>query len=99
MLELGRDGEQMHESLMDTWDSLDGVITIGAGFLSASKKLGDIHLGHYDFVSEIDLEKLTAQLGEGDTILVKGSNKVFWVNGFVESLLQALTRQITEPSK
>jgi UDP-N-acetylmuramoyl-tripeptide--D-alanyl-D-alanine ligase len=90
MLELGPEGETLHASLMDICHSLDGVITVGEGFASASKALGDVHFGHYESIADLDVEKLVAQLRAGDIILVKGSNRVFWVNGFVGTLADAL---------
>jgi UDP-N-acetylmuramoyl-tripeptide--D-alanyl-D-alanine ligase len=90
MLELGPEGEALHASLMESCQSLDGVITVGEGFAGVSRTLGEIHLGHYETIEDFDIAKLVAQLEEGDVILVKGSNKIFWVNGFVTRLAQAL---------
>ncbi len=86
MLELGSQGKAMHQSVLDCCDSLDAVITFGDGFVDAGKTLGDRHWGHYDSSAELDLDDLSGSLQEGDTILVKGSNKVFWINNFVEAL-------------
>ncbi len=86
MLELGEEGKAMHQSVLECCGSLDAVITFGDGFVNAGKSLGDRHWGHYDSSAELDLGELADSLEAGDTILIKGSNKVFWVNNFVEAL-------------
>jgi len=90
MLELGPESQSLHVSLLESCLSLDGVITVGEGFAEASQILGDIHLGHHDFIEDLDPESLVTLLEVGDTLLVKGSNKVFWVHGFVATLERAL---------
>lgn len=91
MLELGDEAGQLHTSILDACGKLDGVITVGEGFANAKQQLGDIHWGHHGCVADINLIELAESLEEGDTILVKGSNKVFWVNNFVEALRSALS--------
>ena len=91
MLELGDQADQLHISILDACGELDGVITVGEGFAKAKQQLGDIHWRHYASAADIDLVELAELLEEGDTILVKGSNKVFWVNNFVEALRSALS--------
>lgn len=86
MLELGESGNAAHRDMIESCRSLDGVVTFGEGFEGAQELLGDIHWGHYESVSEFSLDELADKLKEGDTILIKGSNKVFWVNNFVEAL-------------
>lgn len=90
MLELGEQAELLHASILDSCSGLDGVITVGEGFANAKAVLGDIHWGHYACAGDIDPAELAALFKEGDTILVKGSNKVFWLNNFVEALHSAL---------
>lgn len=91
MLELGDGGEQLHASILDACCELDGVITVGEGFANTKTRLGNIHWGHYASAADINPTELAELLHEGDTILVKGSNKVFWVNHFVEALQSALS--------
>lgn len=91
MLELGDEAKQLHTSILDACGELDGVITVGEGFANAKQQLGDIHWGHHASAADINLIELAESLKEGDTILVKGSNKVFWVNNFVEALHSALS--------
>ena len=40
--------------------------------------------------SDIDLPELAASLRGGDTVLVKGSNGVFWKHQFVQQLVDAI---------
>ncbi len=90
MLELGDSGKSAHRLMIDSCRSLDGVITVGEGFAGVGEALGDIHWGHYESVAELSLADLAEKIEEGDTILIKGSNKVFWVNNFVEALRSAI---------
>lgn len=92
MLELGEASARHHAALEALCGDLDGVITVGAGFNQWGERLGDRHWLHVDDVSEIDIERLAARLGGGASVLVKGGNKIFWVNQFVDSLIGALTR-------
>lgn len=89
MLELGDESLLMHQEMAAKFKHLDGVITVGEGF----KKCPG-NWGHYDNAGQIDLERLCRQqLKPGDTLLVKGSNKVFWLNGFVKALLTVAREQ------
>ncbi len=89
MLELGDDTQQHHASIEEACAGLDGVITVGEGFDDWGESLGSRHWGHYPTVAELDIDSLAARL-EDATVLVKGSNKVFWVHGFVNRLAEAL---------
>jgi UDP-N-acetylmuramoyl-tripeptide--D-alanyl-D-alanine ligase len=90
MLELGSNGDQLHQQVLEACHSLDGVITFGHGFANAADTLGPVHWAHYNSAAELDLVEFASGLEEGDTILVKGSNKVFWLNHFVKSLQAAI---------
>jgi hypothetical protein len=46
--------------------------------------------GHVGFAAQIDLDELVRSLKPGDTLLVKGSNKIFWTEKFVDRLLLSL---------
>jgi UDP-N-acetylmuramoyl-tripeptide--D-alanyl-D-alanine ligase len=91
MLELGGESEQLHASILDLCGKLDGVITVGDGFSSAEQLLGDNHWHHYASATDIDPAELAARLHEGDTLLIKGSKKVFWVYNFADALVSALS--------
>ena len=48
-------------------------------------------LGYAETVDQIDLGQLAGTFAEGDRVLIKGSNRVFWTTGFLASLAAALT--------
>ena len=43
-----------------------------------------------DHCQDIDLRAYVARLSEGDTVMVKGSNQVFWKHQFMQSLRQTI---------
>ena len=47
-------------------------------------------LATYGGVSSDTAAQLVARLEPGDRVLVKGSNRVFWAEGFVDQLLAQL---------
>ena len=51
---------------------------------------GERFWGHVDSAADIDLNQLLEKLAPDAQILVKGSNRVFWVHGFVEQLRRKL---------
>ena len=84
MLELGRHSEAAHAELASFAEVLDQVLTFGPSF----ETLG---IGtHYASVSDFDLSSFVSELKPNDVILIKGSNKVFWANGFVGKLIRSL---------
>ena len=91
MLELGAATEALHGDLLAACDGLDGIITVGDGFRSWNHRLlGERYWGHVDRAADIDLLGLLQNLKPNAQILVKGSNRVFWVHQFVERLRQTL---------
>lgn len=94
MFELGDSSEAAHLEIQAQCHGIDLVITVGEGFkvwqddvLAAESWL------HYASASDIPLDLVTAK--PDVEVLVKGSNKVFWVEGFVEklkSLLETMSR-------
>ena len=89
MLELGEHSEEMHRSIVKACENLDAVVTVGAGFKLSGNQGAEIW-GHYDLVDDFDMSAFIARTAPGDVILVKGSNKVFWANNFVDRLKTAL---------
>ena len=84
MLELGRHSEAAHAELASFAEVLDQVLTFGPSF----ETLG---IGtHYASVSDFDLSSFVSELKPNDVILIKGSNKVLWANGFVGKLIRSL---------
>lgn len=90
MLELGADARALHESLVPLLSDLDGFITVGSGFASVAERGLPQQIDHCETAADIDLEILGGLLDPGDSVLVKGSNKVFWQQGFVDALASAI---------
>ncbi len=89
MLELGAGAAAAHADLAPLCQDLDGVLLTGAGMAPLADALPDA-----EFFREPDealLARLRTLLAPGDTLLVKGSNRVFWVRGYVDRILAALT--------
>ena len=87
MLELGDASEAAHRSLAAECRGFDGVYCVGSGMLPLAQALG---VEVYPNPDEKLLGALTSVLRPGDTLLVKGSNRVFWTSDFVGRLYKAL---------
>lgn len=89
MLELGTAAADYHRALAPLCKQLDGVFCVGEGM----RVLADL-LPESVFYEAPDAALLTAlakQLQSGDTLLIKGSNRVFWARDFVARIHQALS--------
>ena len=90
MLELGDATVAAHIEIGNSCAGLDRVITFGDGFKGIKVRAVTGNATgpdeHYSSVDEFDLPEFARSLQPGDQILIKGSNKVFWVRGFVEKL-------------
>ena len=92
MLELGDHSERAHQTIADrVGDNVDIVYTFGGGFRKTKFFCERVHL---DSVKAFDFHQFGEYLEEGSTVLVKGSNKVFWGNNFVQRLSEAITIKI-----
>lgn len=90
MLELGAVSAAAHADLAPLCADLDGVYLVGEGMRPLAEALGD--RAHWSASADDNLlETLTDRLKPGDTLLVKGSNRVFWARGFVSKLIERLT--------
>jgi UDP-N-acetylmuramoyl-tripeptide--D-alanyl-D-alanine ligase len=90
MLELGEVSEAAHAGLAPLCADLTEVYLVGAGM----RPLADALRGSarwFESAEDDLLETLTTSLRSGDTLLVKGSNRVFWARGFVQRLIERLT--------
>ena len=94
MLELGADSAGLHEALAPACVGIDRIVAIGAGLQPLWQKLPKAQrwLRREQADDEL-LGELTAGLRAGDFVLVKGSNRVFWSNGFVARLAEALEQK------
>lgn len=84
MKELGDHAADYHKRIAGSFADFDQVMTVGEGFAATP---GD---RHFNVARDIDLRQFTSKLQAGDTVLVKGSNTVFWTNGFFKALVAAL---------
>ena len=86
-----RHGRLAHQQLADVCRLLDGVICVGGGMVPLVEALG----GDAGLVWRSPDDSLLAELDRllrpGDTLLVKGSNRVFWSRDFVAKIQAALT--------
>ena len=87
MYELGDEGPRAHADIAAVVNTLDQVVMVGEGF----RPFAELAMaGFATNASDIDLPVLAASLREGDTLLVKGSNGVFWTHQFVQQLVDAI---------
>jgi len=92
MLELGETSRAAHQTLAQACERLDGVFCIGAEMEALHEALiPRQRLGHLKQAADFDFSWLE-QLRPGDRVLVKGSNRIFWAQDFVQDLLQHLKR-------
>ena len=84
MQELGSITKIAHSEVAEIARGLDKVLTFGAGFEESN--IGE----HYVSADDLDLIEFVQGLCAGDTVLVKGSNTVFWKKHFVRELLKTL---------
>ncbi len=90
MLELGDASEAAHAGLAPLCADLDAVFLVGPGMRPLAEALG----GRARWTERADealLDALQAELSPGVTLLVKGSNRVFWARGFVQRLIEHFT--------
>ena len=90
MLELGVAGPRLHRELADACVGLDGVLCVGEGMRHLYDVLPDVQrLGFAARAENVDLDALRSRLGKRSTVLVKGSNRVFWACDFLQRLRDA----------
>ena len=68
---------------------------MGRAFCDSEEILGTKLLQHAESAGDIDLDRLAEYTDPGDTILVKGSNAIFWRHQFVDSLVSAIKNRQT----
>lgn len=97
MFELGADSERYHSALAAECRDLSGVFCVGERMSALYATLPTTQrLGHVEAADSALAELCAAALRPGDSVLVKGSNGVFWASGFVALLAAALHRDGTE---
>lgn len=90
MLELGEVSAAAHAGLASDCDGLERVYCVGAGMRPLAERLPAGQGAHQQVPDDELLDRLCGQLQAGDTLLVKGSNRVFWARGYIELLLKRL---------
>ncbi|MDE0366470.1 MAG: Mur ligase family protein [Gammaproteobacteria bacterium] len=94
MLELGEEGPSYHAGLATWCERLDRVVAVGDGMRPLFERLQANQ--RWLWCSKADdalSDSLADELQVGDRVLVKGSNRVFWVHGFVTRLCDALEQR------
>ena len=92
MLELGSDAGRFHKEMLASCTNIDGIFCVGKQMRSLFESLPvRQRWGYAENISAMDLGALVIDLSEGDCVLVKGSNRIFWSQDFVGKLTQALT--------
>jgi UDP-N-acetylmuramoyl-tripeptide--D-alanyl-D-alanine ligase len=91
MRELGDGSEEYHRQLIQQCDGISRIVCVGAGM----RALWDVlppsqRLSYVESADMLAIEDVVAELAPGDVVLVKGSNRVFWVHDFVDKLLESL---------
>ena len=90
MLELGDESVQKHEELLQVLKNFDRVFLVGDVF---STLIAEHDKKSFSVCSKADknlARDIRNETNEGDTILVKGSNKIFWSHNFVAELCKRL---------
>jgi UDP-N-acetylmuramoyl-tripeptide--D-alanyl-D-alanine ligase len=91
MLELGDAEASLHRGVAVACDGIDRVLCVGGRMrLLADALPAGRCWGLRDSAAAIDVPALAAELAAGDVLLVKGSSRIFWADGFVARLLAAL---------
>ena len=100
MRELGADSDDAHRQLVSTVvnePKLHGIVLVGGAMGEAYRRLGfdseqalggERWLVHYESVTPELLSTLVVALSQGDRVMVKGSNRIFWQVDFVEQLIE-----------
>jgi UDP-N-acetylmuramoyl-tripeptide--D-alanyl-D-alanine ligase len=87
MLELGDAGEAGHLALAAPLEGIDQVFCVGAGTRNLAKTLG---CPWHERANDNLLQDVTRACTSSSTVLVKGSNRVFWAEDFVQKLRKKL---------
>ena len=96
ILELGDQERALHAGLDSACIGMDAVICVGPRMASLYERLPERQrAGYFSDPERFDPEAFAAQLATGDTVLVKGSNMIFWARDIVPRLMAALTKRLT----
>lgn len=90
MLELGAAAKAAHDDVAAASEAADFVISFGDQYQETPFSN---RTAHYPTVASFPLEDFVDSLKPGDQILIKGSNRVFWVHNFVKRLEAEIARR------
>lgn len=100
MRELGLESEAAHRQLLENLPkapTLHGIVIVGEALAQAWSEVSNEQsaalpkatlLGQYNEVSPAMIADVASMLRPNDRVLVKGSNRIFWTEAFVDRLLQ-----------
>ena len=95
MRELGDGSAEFHRQLAPHCERITRIVCVGKGMDPLWDALSDRQrLTRADTVDTLSLLDLVAELEPGDVVLVKGSNRVFWANDFVQKFSDALATRL-----
>jgi len=90
MLELGEEGPEYHRGLAAFAGGLTGVFCVGEGMRALFDVLPEgVARAWFPAAEDALTEQLASELRPGDVLLVKGSNRVFWANDYVNDLTKS----------
>ena len=90
MLELGDESVQKHKEILQMLRNFDRVFLVGGVFSPLIAENDKKSFSVYSTADKKLARDIRSEINEGDTILVKGSNKIFWSHNFVAELCRRL---------
>lgn len=94
MRELGDDSPAFHRDLAPHCSGVTHIVCVGKGMDTLWDALpAGQRLMKAETADQLPLPQLVAKLQPGDVVLVKGSNRVFWMNDFVQKFADALKKR------
>ena len=90
MLELGDESVQKHKKILQVLKNFDRVFLVGGVFSTLIAEHDKKSFSVYSKADKNLARDIRNETNEGDTILVKGSNKIFWSHNFVAELCKRL---------
>ena len=88
ILELGSAAAAYEDELAAATSGLSGIVTVGEGLANFSP--ASPRWEHVRSVADLTPETFARSLRPGDQVLVKGSNRVFWIHNWTARLIDAL---------
>ena len=93
MLELGGDSAAYHAGLAAECRHLDGVVCVGPLMKNLYDALpAGVGVAYYPDPATVEPRDVAKRLVPGDTVVIKGSKKIFWVRNFAKELMAELER-------